>query len=86
MEIKEDPLKHVRADKVKVQCDERKIDPRARARGGTRRGPQAMQRNSASFVFACRGGWMRVGVGSSGAVILCLGGNWGRTPPHTICT
>ena len=38
MEIKEGPLKHVRADKV--QYEERQIDPYARARGGARRGPQ----------------------------------------------
>ena len=40
MEIKEGPLKHVQADKV--QYDERKIDPSAQARGGARRGPQAV--------------------------------------------
>ena len=40
MEIKEGPLKHVRADKV--QYDERKIDPSAHARGGARRGPQVV--------------------------------------------
>ena len=32
MEIKEGPLKHVWADKI--QYEERKIDPRARALGG----------------------------------------------------
>ena len=27
------------------------------------------------------GGWTRGGVGSSGAVVSCLGGDGGRTPP-----
>ena len=37
---KEGPLKHLRADKV--QYKERRIDLRARAQGGARRGPQAV--------------------------------------------
>ena len=51
----------------------------ARARGVTYRG----KTRSASFVFACRGGWARTGVGSSGAVMSCLGGDGGRAPPKT---
>ena len=52
----------------------KKIDPRTRARSGARRSPQALQRNSASFVFACRGGWTHMGVGSSGTVALVTTG------------
>ena len=43
-----------------------------------------MQWKSASFVFACQGGWTRAGVGSFGAVVSCLGGDGGRTPPVTL--
>ena len=32
------------------------------------------------------GGWMRAGVGSSGAVVSCLGGDGGRIPPVTLAT
>ena len=40
MDMKEGPLKHVGTDKV--QYEKRKIDPRMRARGGARLGPQAV--------------------------------------------
>ena len=39
---------------------------------------------SGSFVVARRGGWTGMGVSSSGAVVLCLGGDGGGRPPKTL--
>ena len=74
----------MRAKKVHNKRKDRKITPRAREPGEMCRGEMKSSLGGVEFgILHLRlsGGWTRAGVDSSGAVVSCLGGDGGRTPP-----